>query len=660
MAEQCEQCGKPIDAANPCCERDHSAVHLEATLAPESTHDDATLPPNASSAQPGTPLRSKERIGAYELIEEIARGGMGVVFKAKHSKLNRIAAVKMILGGGFSSEADVRRFQIEAEAAAKLDHPGIVPVYDIGEHEGQPFFAMKFIDGGSLAEKITHYQNHPRVAAELMALVARAVFHAHQRGILHRDLKPANILIDRDGQALITDLGLAKSTADDSNLTNTGTVLGTPSYMSPEQARGEQSLTTASDIFSLGAILYELLTGRPPFKRGSSIETVMSVINDTVESPRRINPNLDADLELICLKCLEKEPEDRYATAAELAQDLDSWRRGEPISVRTPSVTGLLARWVKKNRRVTYAMLACSFGVAFAFPFFAALFGDLNDLGGVYERFPSTRRPLLFSIPRLSEFWTQLASVMLLFLIWPGIGLINVLFAKPDSFLKALRNGFLTALFIATLGFFSTGWLIVAYSSSDSARSKVVTIAEAVWPPKHVDTAEADRNVQELFAGLESIPESDRAAVVADRIAADQVAETPLILIFIAILAFFCTSPVLFGTCIAYILIRRNVPLWAVDRTLLRRVVLHFALPLIPAVSDQQRPNLHAPGSRESSVVPGDFAWLCGGLFLSAPQLETSRSVVVTGGTSRSFISAGNCRCNENDNADKFWETKFG
>ncbi|MEL6105320.1 MAG: serine/threonine-protein kinase [Planctomycetota bacterium] len=529
-------------------------------MPPKSDYDDATLPPDPH--QTAQPMSRSERVGAYELVEEIARGGMGVVFKAKHSKLNRIAALKMILGGRFSSEADIRRFQIEAEAAAKLDHPGIVPVYDIGEHDGQPFFAMKFIDGDSLAGKIAHYQNDSRVAAELMSSVARAVYHAHQRGILHRDLKPANILIDHDGRPLITDLGLAKSTADDSNLTNTGAVLGTPSYMSPEQARGEQSLTTASDIFALGTILYELLTGRPPYKRGSSIETVMSVINDTAEAPRRVNASLDADLELICLKCLEKEPENRYATAAQLAQDLDNWLRGEPISVRAPSVTGLAARWIKKNRRVTYVMLACSFGIAFAFPFFAALFGDLNDLGGVYDQFPQTNRPLIFSIPRLSEFWTQLASMLLLLFIWPGIGLVNVLFAKPDSFLKALRNGLLTALFISFLGFVSTGWLIVAYSASDSARSKVVTIAEAVWPPDQADVVKTDRRVQELFTGLESIPRSQRAAIVADRIAADQVAETPLVLMFIAILALICTSPVLFGTCIAYILLRRELPLW--------------------------------------------------------------------------------------------------
>ena len=215
-----------------------------------------------------------QQFGEYELISEIARGGMGVVYKARHQRLNRIAALKMIISGRFSSEDELRRFHIEAESAARLDHPGIVPVYEIGEVEGQPFFAMKYIEGGSLAEQMDQLREHPREAMALLAKVARGVHHAHQRGVLHRDLKPGNILLDEMGEPLITDLGLAKSTTNDSNLTNTGAVMGTPSYMPPEQAAGG-GVTTAADIYSLGAIMYQLLTGEPPHKGESAMETMM-------------------------------------------------------------------------------------------------------------------------------------------------------------------------------------------------------------------------------------------------------------------------------------------------------------------------------------------------------------------------------------------------
>jgi len=213
-----------------------------------------------------TAILLKVALSNYELLEEIARGGMGVVYKARHTKLNRIAALKMILGGRFSSQDDVQRFHIEAKAAAGLDHSGIVPVYEIGEHDGQAFFAMKYIDGGSLVQNVDRFRADPRAAVTMLASVARAVNHAHQRGVLHRDLKPANILIDEAGQPLITDLGLAKTTTGDSELTRTGAVLGTPSYMSPEQAQSTESVTTAADIYALGAIMYDLLTGQPPTK----------------------------------------------------------------------------------------------------------------------------------------------------------------------------------------------------------------------------------------------------------------------------------------------------------------------------------------------------------------------------------------------------------
>ncbi len=288
--------------------------------------------------------------GQYELVSEIGRGGMGVVYKARQTRLDRTVAVKMILAGHLASAEHRRRFQAEAKAAARLRHPNIVHIHEVGQLHGQDFFAMEYIEGESLAQRIAQHAGNIETAVRLLGAVARAVDHLHRQGILHRDLKPSNILLDAEGQPYVTDFGLAKVLAPDSEMTATGVIAGTPSYMAPEQAAGRSGqLGPAADTYSLGAILYELLTGQPPFRRQNPLDTLMEVLGREPALPRTVNPRIPRSLELICLKCLAKSPEDRYTSAGALADDLERFARGEALQVRPPRLGQRLWSWTRRQ-----------------------------------------------------------------------------------------------------------------------------------------------------------------------------------------------------------------------------------------------------------------------------------------------------------------------
>jgi tRNA A-37 threonylcarbamoyl transferase component Bud32/tetratricopeptide (TPR) repeat protein len=332
----------------------------------EQSQSAMTLAPNPDAApilMPNQPtgIQTGASFGDYQVIETIAKGGMGIVFKARQRKLNRIVAIKMILAGQFADRADVERFYTEAEAAAALSHPNIVRIYEIGEVQGQHFFSMEYIEGHSLADLVRENPLAPRRAAEVVRTIAETMQFAHEKGIVHRDLKPSNVLVDAQQRPLITDFGLAKHQENESQLTVSGAVIGTPSYMPPEQAEGKGSLIgPRSDLYSLGAILYELVTGRPPFRAASPFETIRQVIQDEPLSPRLVNPGVPMDLETICLKCLQKDPARRYATSQDLADELGRFLRGEPILARP---IGSLARLWRLCRRYPVAASAIAAAV---------------------------------------------------------------------------------------------------------------------------------------------------------------------------------------------------------------------------------------------------------------------------------------------------------
>lgn len=439
----------------------------------------------------------------------------------------------MILSGQFASENDLRRFQQEAEASAKLDHPGIVPIYEIGEHDGRHYFSMKLISGGSLAEKLPELRKDFRHVARLVSNVARAVHHAHQRGILHRDLKPANILLDENEEPLVSDLGLAKSIQSESNLTHTGAVVGTPAYMPPEQAAAEKEITTAADIYSIGAILFEALTGRPPHVGESPLKTLLQVMEEDVVSVRDIDASIPQELELICKKCLEREPNDRYSSAQALSDDLECWLAGEPVSVRPPSLGESIGLALRSNLKsamgsgliglvggglvsISMLMVFCRVGMPY--------------LSNTSSLFPSEPHPA--AVTQFHRFsiglpdWIELVPLAVCVGIM-SIGLFNVWLVRPKPGSMAFATGMVCGLVMNTVVYACFLGPISNLFALNSTAPAIRHLADvAVGTPSQ--RAESKKWIADNHPDTASLSPNQRSSLLAQKLYEDGVVKLPM------------------------------------------------------------------------------------------------------------------------------------
>lgn len=492
-----------------------------------------TLPPTdpATARTQGIPALSTAVPGSihvpgYEIFGELGRGGMGVVYKARQIAAGRLVALKLHLGGNLASEVDMARFRAEAEAAAGLEHPCIVPVYEVDTLAGQPFFSMKLVEGGSLADRMNQLCGDRRAAVTLLARVARAVHFAHQRGIIHRDLKPGNILLDADETPMVADFGLAQRTTGDARLTQTGAILGTPAYMAPEQARGERGLTTAADTYSLGAILYELLTGRPPFQAKTALDTILLLLEGNPPSPRSLDPEIDRDLEAICLKCLCKVPGERYASAEALADDLDRWLRSEPTTARPLSAWQMTWLWLQRNFAAVgwTAVIGLGCGLLGSLVVWCSdILPRLHQTNFAYDQLPGVKRPWLLSVPPPPE-WVQFVVMILAAGSMGAAGMLLAALAKTRSRPADLAAG-LSAGLLMVLGCFLFGgvwaYLISAVVVPTSEDRWLLT--QASWNAGEHPGWPAVERMMQKYPDLLKLPPGQRVPVMMAKIEAETI-----------------------------------------------------------------------------------------------------------------------------------------
>jgi len=485
-----------------------------------------------------------QNFGEYELIDEIARGGMGVVYKARHRQLNRVVALKMILSGQLASDDDVERFHREAQAAANLDHPGIVPIYEIGQCDGRHFFSMKMIEGGSFSQHLESIAQDRRSVVRLIEKIARAVHYAHQRGVLHRDLKPANILLDDSGQPLITDFGLAKQVEGDSNLTQSGAIVGTPAYMPPEQAAAEKDITTAVDIYSIGAILYQALCGRTPHQAKSPFEMLMQVTKADIVPPREVDRKIDRSLDLICMKCR-----------------LD----GKPVSVKPPSIAAVMTNVFYSNIRsvigaaIIGAAAGLFLGLGLLFQGAARNFGSGKalDLQALYLAMPNIERTDLWfaNVPGYISWPITFVAPLVLLLL----GLVLVVLTRPKARQQALAIAMVAGLLMTITSFaFSIG-IISMWAVSDWTLSKdMQAMALASMLEGEPRQAVVD-DILTRYPDLQSQDPTDRATNFGGMVSANQCMMVPRALWSgLTFAAFICLLPCISGSIHAFHLLRRD------------------------------------------------------------------------------------------------------
>lgn len=476
----------------------------------ESDHDAATISSGDVGLGSNTVPRDGQpgRVGDYDPLAELGRGGMGVVYRARQRSLGRIVALKMVLRGSLASDTDLARFRTEAQSAARLHHPHIVPVYEVGEADGQPYFSMKYIEGTTLARRLADGPLSGREAAELLLPVCRAIADAHRHGVLHRDLKPSNILIDRAGRPYVSDFGLAKRVcpmeadlpADggvtfSAAVTQSGAVLGTPAYMAPEQAAGRRGLIgPAADVYGLGALLYAMITGRPPFQAASPVDTILMVLEQDPVPPRVINPKADADLELIALKCLQKPAELRYASADGLADDLEAYLANEPISARSSHFSQILSRafgethhapvlenwgvlWMWHSLVLLVLCLMTNafqlLGVTSRLPYLGLWVVGLGLWAAIFWNLRRRSGPITFVERQIAHVWagSMIASTLLYWVEWlldlPVLKLSPILGLVTGA-VFLVKAGILTGRFyVQAVALFATALVMASLANSD-------------------------------------------------------------------------------------------------------------------------------------------------------------------------------------------------